>query len=118
MNDIAFDAHSATFTVAVLNEKSKVIRCRRRRTSEHNLIKEVSSVVGPRRVVVEESPLAQWIKTALEPYVDELIICDPRKNRWIAEDEFNDDRSSAIKPAELTRGGYIKAIAHPGHDAG
>lgn len=118
MNDIAFDAHSATFTVAVLNQKGRLTRCRRRKTSEHNLIEEVASVVCPRRVVVEEGPLAQWIKTVLEPYVDELIVCDPRKNRWIAEDEFNDDRTSAIKLAQLTRGGYIKPIAHPGHEAG
>lgn len=117
MYDIGLDAHSATFTLAVLDPQGKLVRCRRRRTSEQNLIEEVDSVVGPRRLVVEESPLAQWVKTALEPYVDQLVVCDPRKNRWIAEDEFNDDRTSAIKLAELMRGGYIKPITHPAHDA-
>ena len=117
MNDIGLDVHSATFTVAVLNDKGKVVRCRRRPTSERNLIEELCAVVAPRRLVVEESTLAQWVKTVAEPYMDQVVICDPRRNRWIAKEEFNDDRSSSIKLAELMRGGYIKEIPHPSHDA-
>ena len=117
MNDIGLDVHSATFTVAVLNDKGKLVRCRRRPTGERNLIEELCAVVAPRRLVVEESPLAQWVKTVAEPYMDQVVICDPRRNRWIAKEEFNDDRTSSIKLAELMRGGYIKEIPHPSHDA-
>jgi transposase len=117
MYHIGLDAHSATFTIAVLNQKGKLVLNRRMPTSEENLIEQVNSLVGPLRLVVEECPLAQWVKTVLEPYVEELVVCDPRRNRWIAEEEFNDDRTSAVKLAQLMRGGYIKPIVHPGHEA-
>ena len=117
MNHIGLDVHSATFTVAVLNAKGGLVRCRRRPTSERDLIEEICAGVGPRCLVVEESSLAQWVKTVGEPYVDRLVVCDPRRNRWIAKEEFNDDRTSAIKLAQLARSGYIKEIPHPNHDA-
>lgn len=113
MNRIGLDAHSASFTMAVVNEAGKVTRCWSRPTSARNLIELVGAVPGPRELIVEESTVAQWVKETLEPYVDRLVVCDPRRNRWIAQEEFNDDRSSAIKLAQLWRGGYIKEIAHP-----
>ena len=113
MNSLGLDAHSASFTLAVVNESGKVTRCLRRETSAQNLIDAVTAVVGHNRLVVEEGPLAQWIKGVVEPYVDELIVCDPRRNLWIAADDYADDQTSAMKLAQLLRGGYIKAIPHP-----
>ena len=112
MNRIGLDAHSASFTMAVVNEAGKVTRCLSRPTSAENLIEVVGAVTGPKELVVEESAVAQWVKETLDPYVDKLVVCDPRHNRWIAKDDFADDRSSAIKLAQLLRGGYIKEIAH------
>ena len=113
MNTIGLDAHGASFTVAVLNSGGKLSRCLKRPTSAEHLIDVISEVRGPKQLVVEESHMAQWVKSTLEPYVDKLIICDPRHNRWIAEDDFVDDRTSSIKLAQLLRGGYIKEIYHP-----
>ncbi len=60
MNTIGLDAHSASFTVAILNRHGKLSLCLRRPTSEEKLIEIVSTVKGPKRPVVEESHLAQW----------------------------------------------------------
>jgi transposase len=113
MNIIGLDAHSASFTMAVLNNKGNLSYCKRWPTSETNLIDVVGTIMSPKQLVVEESHLAQWIKMTLEPYVDELIVCDPRHNRWIAKDDFANDRTSAIKLAQLCRGGYIRPVYHP-----
>ena len=72
MNSIGLDAHRARFTAAVLNKAGKLIRCLKRPTSEKDLIQVVAAVRGPRMVVVEESPIAQWVKMSLAPYVDRL----------------------------------------------
>ena len=112
MNRIGLDAHSASFTMAVVNEAGKVEKCLSRPMSAENLIEAVGAVHGPKELVVEESGLAQWVKDTLEPYVDELVVCDPRRNRWIAKDDFNDDRTSAVKLAQLRRGGYIQEVVH------
>ena len=117
MSIIGLDAHSASFTVAILNDAGKLRQCLTRATSQKALIDVVAAAPGPRLVVVEESPIAQWVKMSLEPYVDKLLICDPRQNRWIAKDDFCDDRTSAIKLAQLAWGGYVKEIYHP-DDAG
>jgi len=112
MNRIGLDAHSASFTMAVVNEAGKVTRCLSQPTSAENLIRLVSGVPGPKELVVEESAVAQWVKDTLEPYVDRLVVCDPRRNKWIAKADYNDDRTSAIKLAQLLRGGYIKEVCH------
>jgi len=88
-----------------------------RATSAKNLIDAVGDVRGPNQLVVEESAIAQWVKSTLEPYVDKLIVCDPKRNKWIAGDDYCDDEVSAVKLAQLLRGGYIKEIHHP-DDAG
>ena len=113
MTIIGLDAHSATFTMAFLSEQGKLSKCLTRDTSAENLIDLVKGVKGPTTLVVEESHMAQWIKEMLTPFVDTLIVCDPKENRWIARDEFIDDRKSAIKLAELHLSGYLKEIPHP-----
>jgi hypothetical protein len=115
MHFIGLDVHSATFTMAVVNGKGKLCWNISRATSEKNLIEAVSKVEGPRQVVVEESHMAQWVKMTIEAYVDTLVVCDPRRNRWIAEADFSDDRTSAIKLAQLLRGGYIARRSTMGH---
>jgi len=112
MNRIGLDAHSASCTMAVVNEAGKVVKCVSRPTSARELIEMVGAVKGPKELVVEESPVAQWVKDTLEPYVDRLVVCDPRRNAWIAKDDYNDDKTSAVKLAQLLRGGYIQEVVH------
>ena len=57
--------------------------------------------------------LAQWVKHTLEPHLDQLVICNPKHNKWIAGDTDADDRTRARKIAVLLRGGYVKQVIHP-----
>jgi transposase len=54
--------------------------------------------------------LADWLARALRPHVDELLVCEPRRNSWIARDGDKDDPIDARKLADLYRGGYLKAV--------
>jgi transposase len=117
MKSIGLDVHAASFTVAMLTEEGRLAWVRTNNTTAHNLIEVVSKVVGPKALVVEESHLAQWVKRTLEPYVDRLVICDPRQNQWISKAQYNDDRRSAEKLAELLRNGRVRPIAHPDAEA-
>ena len=113
MHILGLDAHSATFSMTILNSKGKVCQEVKRDTSAENLIEVVRAAPGPKVLVVEESHMAQWVKRTVERYVDKLVICDPKQNKWISQAEFNDDASSAQKLAQLYRGNYIKEIKHP-----
>jgi len=113
VNHLGLDMHSSHFLLAHVNARGKFCRQYEQTTTGEHLLDVVGQVRGPKRLVVEESHLAQWVKHIAEPFVDELVICDPRRNRWISQDEFADDRSSARKLALLSHGGYLKAIRHP-----
>jgi hypothetical protein len=118
MNILGVDGHSATFTMAVLDEQGQLVDCSRHATSEENLIQATCAVPQPRWLVVEESHLAQWIKMTLKPHVDKLTVCDPKHNRWIAQDDFANDRTSAIKLAELAGLDKLREVYHPGEYMG
>jgi transposase len=45
--------------------------------------------------------------------VQDLVICDPRRNSLIAKESDKDDPIDAEKLAELYRGGYVRAVHHP-----
>jgi transposase len=113
MKSIGLDLHAASFTLVVLNGAGQVEKHASRATSGAELIEVLKEIRGPKTLIVEESHLAQWAKRTVKPYVDEFIICDPTRNAWIARDEFNDDRSSALKLARLHQGGFLKEIHHP-----
>ena len=113
MQNLGLDVHSMHFVMAHVNGRGKFCRQYERATTAENLIEVVGKIRGPKRLAVEECHLAQWVKHVLEPYVDELIVCDPKHNRWISEAEFADDKTSARKLARLLYGGFVKPIRHP-----
>jgi transposase len=110
------DLHAASFSLAVLSPQGRMAQSLSRPTSERSLIEVIEAIPGPKQLVVEESHLAEWAKRVITPYVDQLVICDPQRNAWIAKDDFNNDLSSAEKLAKLLHGGFIKEIRHPGEE--
>lgn len=95
MQKLGLDVHSANFVLAHVNGRGKFCRQYGRVTTAHDLIDVVGEIRGSKRLVVEESDLAQWVKHVLESYVDELI---PRS-------------TNAAKPAAAIRTGRNKAVS-------
>ncbi len=112
MNYLGLDIHSAHFSLAHMKADGRLCRVYDRPTSAKALIDVVSALRGPNILAVEECHLAQWVKHTLEPYVDHLVVCNPKHNKWIAADTYADDRTSARKIADLLRGGYVKPVKH------
>jgi transposase len=61
--------------------------------------------------------MAHWLARSLGALVDELIVCDPRRNGLISQDGDSDDRIDAKKLAMLLRGGFLRAVYHSDNDA-
>jgi transposase len=70
-------------------------------------------VPGPKGVVLEEGPMADWAMRVIRPYVSEVIACDPRRNRLISRDGDKTDVLDAGKLAELYRLGSLRVVHHP-----
>jgi transposase len=109
---IGMDVHCTFSEVAAVTEVGDVVHVGRFATSIVTLVHEIEQVPRPRRLVIEEGPLADWLWRNLREHVDEMVICNPRRNHLIAKEGDKDDPIDAPKLAQLYRGGYIKAVHH------
>ena len=107
---IGMDVHCQFTVVAVLNAAGQVERQVRCATTIPTLAAVLEEVRRPRAAVIEEGPLADWLRRNLEPHVEEFVVCNPRRNRLIAHDGDKDDPLDAAKLARLYCGGYVKAV--------
>lgn len=110
---IGMDCHIASLEFAVVNEEGNVVKRGSLSTSEKGMLEFIRSVPRPRKVIMEEGSLAGWAKEVCTDYGEELVISDPKENRWIACAGRKGDRLDAEKLAQLGRGGYLKEIHHP-----
>jgi transposase len=109
---ISFDVHCAFTEIAVVSGDGKLLKRERCATAIPPLVKFLQSVKGPRKLTFEEGPMAGWLYRHLHPYVDQLLVCEPRRNSLIAKDSDKDDPIDAEKLAQLYRGGYLKEVHH------
>ena len=116
MNYIGCDCHISTLDCAVVNERGHETKKQKMNTSVKGLMEFVKSIPKPRKIIIEEGTLASWLLEVCTAYGEELIITDPKINRWIGRAGQKNDEIDASKLAQLARGGYIKEIYHPiGH---
>jgi transposase len=62
-------------------------------------------------VTFEEGTWSAWLYDLLNPHVDQLVVCNPRKNALL-KDGNKSDRIDARKLAELSRGNQLKPVYH------
>lgn len=106
----ALDTHKDSCEMAVVIPSGKVVKRDRCPTNIPSLVEMISHVKRPRILTFEEGPMAGWLARNLRPHVDELIVCDPKRNAHIAKDGDKDDPIDAEKLAQLLRGGYLKEV--------
>lgn len=110
---IAMDTHCHTTEICVKTRANTPGRTWQVPTTIPALRQAIASVRRPRYLAFEEGPLASWLFRNLKADVDRLIVCDPRKNAWIAKGGDKDDPIDAGKLADLFAGGFLKAVHHP-----
>lgn len=108
---IGGDVHSATTELA-FEQKEKIVKRLAVPTTIPALREALKSVEGTRILAIEEGPMADWLWRNLKEDVEEMIVCDPRRNHLISKDGDKDDRIDSAKLAALLRGGYLRAVHH------
>ncbi len=113
MNYIGVDCHISSLDFAVVNEKGTITQKAKVNTGVKEFMVFVKSMPKPRKIFIEEGELAGWMLETSLKFGEELIITDPKINKWIGKAGQKDDTIDAEKLALLARGKYIKEIYHP-----
>jgi transposase len=112
---IGADVDSKMVDVAV--ERNQKIVARYRVPTTIPALREIlAQIPGRKELTFEEGPLAHWLYRGLSHVVDRLVVCDPRRNAYIAKDGDKDDPIDAGKLAALLRGGYLREVYHSDDD--
>jgi transposase len=108
---IGADVHSNSTELAI--EHNGTIVSRHSVSTAIPAIKKViASLSGRIHLTFEEGPMAGWLYRNLKDSVEDIIVCDPRRNKLICSDGDADDKIDAAKLATLLRGGYVRAVYH------
>ena len=66
-------------------------------------------------MALEETIQAGWLWEVIRPWVREVVVCDPRRNKLLQEGSKG-DKPDVRKLAELLRVGLLRSVYH-GHEA-
>lgn len=113
MKSVALDVHKekTQFTVALAT--GEIVTERVVETKAEVLRREVANVPGPKRVVLENSGWAGWILDAVKDVADEVIVCDPTRNKLISQADDSDDERDAKRLGLLSRAGALHPVYIP-----
>jgi transposase len=108
---IGLDVHQATIVVAVTDSSGKLIMESILETEAATILQFFAGLRGTLSVTFEEGTWSAWLYDLLNPHVDKLVVCNPRKNALL-KDGNKSDRIDACKLAELLRGNQLKSVYH------
>src|SRR5438445_6506185 len=111
---IGMDVHQATISVAVMDAQGKLIMECLLETKAATIVEFIQGLQGTLSVTFEEGTSAAWLHDLLQPHVDRLVVCDPRKNALL-KDGNKSDRIDARKLAEMLRTNQVKPVYHGEH---
>src|SRR6202007_597996 len=108
---IGLDIQQATISVAVMDSKGKVVMESILETKAATILEFFAGLRGTLWVTFEEGTWSVWLYDLLNPHVDKLVVCNPRKNELL-KDGNKSDKIDARKLAELLRGNQLKPVYH------
>lgn len=107
---ITMDAHSRTSDLCVKTRLGKLVQRVHLQTTIPRLRQFILTVPRPRYLAFEESSIAGWLYRNLRQLADQTIVCDPRRNGYVAKDGDKDDPIDAEKLNDLYRAGLLKPV--------
>jgi transposase len=108
---VGMDVHQASIAMVVLNGAGKSIMQLVIQTKAEAVREFFKGLKGKVRVTLEEGTQATWLYDLLRPLVSEVIVCDPRRNKYLSAGNKG-DRVDALKLAQLLRSGLLRPVYH------
>jgi transposase len=111
---LGLDAHSKNCVLGQLDDHGAEIKWWSFPTRPQQLLAHIQAIpAADKRLMLEESNLARWLGQLLRPHVQQLVVCDARRNRLISHDPHKHDRRDAFALARLLRLNEFKPVWQP-----
>src|SRR5271170_6150741 len=111
---LGLDAHSKNCVLGHLDDHGTEIKWWQFATQPRLLLQNVQNIPATEKhLMLEESNLARWISQLLKPHVQQLVVCDARRNRLISQDHHKHDKRDAFALARLLRLNEFKPVWQP-----
>jgi hypothetical protein len=110
---IGMDVHKEAIVIAVLNGSGKLVMESVIETKASSIVQFIHGLRGELHVTWEEGTWAAWLYDLLEPQVEQVLVCNPRRNALLKGSKS--DQVDARKLAELLRTGMLRPVYHGEH---
>ena len=77
---IGMDVHQEAIVIAVLNGSGKLVMESIVATKASSIVQFIHGLGGELHVTWEEGSWAAWLYDLLQPHVQRVLVCDPRRN--------------------------------------
>ena len=108
---IGMDVHKEAIVIAVLNGSGKLVMETIVETKASSILQFIHGLRGELHVTWEEGTWAAWLHDLLQPQVQEVVVCNPRRNALLKEGSKS-DKVDARKLADLLRTGMLRPVYH------
>jgi len=108
---VGLDVHKEAIVVAVRDGAGKLVMESIVETKASTLLEFLHGLRGELHVTLEEGTWAAWLYDVLKPHVQEIVVCNPRRNALLKEGSKS-DKVDARKLSELLRAGLLRAVYH------
>src|SRR5271163_5051913 len=79
---IGLDVHKDATSIAVLNGVGKLVMESIIETKAATLLEFLYGLRGELHVTLEEGTWAAWLYDVLKPHLQEIVVCNPRRNSY------------------------------------
>lgn len=104
---VGLDVHQATTVASVRDECGRVVVRAVVPTEARAIVEFLCSMRGGVHVAFEVGTQSQWMRELVGPFVDRVVVCDPRH---VARQGNKGDRVDADRLSELLRLGGLRAV--------
>jgi transposase len=108
---IGMDVHKEAVAIAVLNGNGKLVMETVIETKASSVLQVIHGLRGELHVTLEEGTWAAWLYDLLQSEVQQVLVCNPRRNALLKEGSKS-DKVDARKLAELLRAGMLRPVYH------
>lgn len=114
---LAMDLHAKNCTLGQMDDDGSFLGNIEFPTSENNIIDGLKSIKAKEKyLAIEAGTLTYWAAQVANPFVSQVIVCDPRENALIYKSPYKKDKVDTRKLCRLLRLGELNHVYQPEND--